>query len=306
MKNQIEIRQCITNQIIEALRAGTPPWRRPWTDLENSGFPTNIASKRPYSGVNPLLLQLVAQHRGYQSQWWGTFNQWQSLGGRIMKRPADVPPGHWGTRIVFFRPVTKKTVTAEGDEATDKFLVLREFTVFNLDQVEGECLDHLRPRPRSQSNFIDYEPADKVIAATGADIRYGGNRAFYSRSDDHIQMPFKATFESQHEWYATHFHELCHWSEKRLAWEGSYALGELVAEIASCFLASGVGIPQSDDLSNHHAYLQAWLKELEGDPKAIFKAATQASKAADFILSFSRPQQDEATDEGVAVEEAAA
>lgn len=298
MSKQDELRQKISHQMVKALRAGIPPWRKPWSDLENSGFPTNILTRRKYSGINPLICQMVAQRQGFQSKFWGTFNQFSGIGAKIKKRPADVPPGQWGTRLIFARPIVKNSVTAQGDEQQSKFFVLREFTVFNLDQVEGESLDHLRARPRNQSSFIDYEPAERVIAATHADIRYGGNRAFYSRTDDYIQMPIKESFESQKEWYATHLHELCHWSEKRLSWESSYAMNELVAEIGACYLASEIGVPQSDDLSNHNAYLGHWLTELENDPKAIFKAATQASKAADFILAFSRPPQDEAEDEG--------
>ena len=74
----------------------------------------------------------------------------------------------------------------------------------------------------------------------------------------------------------------------RLGWKGSYALGELIAEIGACYLCAQLGVPCSDDLANHTAYLAVWLKELEDDPKVILKAASQASKATDFILSFSR------------------
>ena len=138
-----------------------------------------------------------------------------------------------------------------------------------------------------------YEHADAVIEATGADIRYGGNEAFYRSGDDFIQVPFRHQFESAEAFYETSFHELCHWTEKRVGFdrsqaENTYALGELVAEIGSCFLMGELGLPTTSNLTNHAAYLESWLKGMNGDPKFIFRAAAQASKAVEFVLSFSR------------------
>jgi len=108
MPSQTEIRQRITNQIIEALQSGSlPPWRQPWASSPNAGFPANIASKRRYSGVNPMLLQISAQNHGFRSKWWGTFKQWESVGGRVMHRPANVESGCWGAAVIFWKPVEK-------------------------------------------------------------------------------------------------------------------------------------------------------------------------------------------------------
>ena len=75
-----------------------------------------------------------------------------------------------------------------------------------------------------------------------------------------------------------------------------YAAGELVAEIGGCFLASELGLPTGESLTNHAAYVQGWLKAMENDPKYIFKASAQAGKAVDYLLSFSRkPEPEEVT-----------
>ena len=141
-----EIRQQITNTIVAALETGgLPPWRQPWRSSRNSGAPVNVVSKKNYSGVNPLLLQIAAQHHEFQSRHWATFQQWKQLGGSVMRRPDDVPPGKWGTTIVFCRPVTKTETDPDGEETETKTgMILRSYTVFNIDQVEGEHLDHLR------------------------------------------------------------------------------------------------------------------------------------------------------------------
>jgi antirestriction protein ArdC len=193
-------------------------------------------------------------------------------------------------------------VTDDGEESTKTFPLLRYFTLFNLEQVEGENLEHLWVSNGSNSSPLcaDYEPAQKAVEACGAEIRFGGDQAYYLRpigqwpnhsGGDYICLPHSNRFTSPNEYFSTCFHELVHWSEVRLDWTGSYPLGELIAEIGGCYIASHVGNPVSGDLSNHAAYVARWLKELEGDPKAIMKAATQASKATEFILSFSRQHE---------------
>ena len=145
---------------------------------------------------------------------------------------------------------------------------------------------------------------DRAVAATGADIRLGHEHAAYHRPpSDHIVMPDEDRFENFPAYSETLLHELCHWTEWRTGWSGSYAEGELRAEVGACFLANALGIPNSDDLTNHSAYIQSWLKALENDPKFIFRAAAAASKATDFILNFSRPKEVEA-DAGELVESA--
>jgi antirestriction protein ArdC len=304
MPSQTEIREAITTQIITALESGSvPPWRRPWRIGKNAGAHANVVSKRSYRGLNPILLDLASQTHSFSSKWWGTFQQWKSLGGRVMPRPDHIPPGKWGTQVIFCAPVNKKVQNENGDLEDDRFFVLRLYTVFNVDQVSG--LDHLKAgQPDTDEGLtVDYQPADDAIAATGANIRFGGSKAFYSLSDDYIQMPPKVTFESLDEFYGTFLHELCHWSERRLGWdrkqkENSYALGELVAEIGACFLCRELGVPATDDMTNHVAYMANWLQAMKNDPRFIFTASAQASKATDFILSFSRKPENVPQEEG--------
>jgi antirestriction protein ArdC len=295
MPSQHEIREQITVKIVEALQNGTPPWRKPWSASKNTGFPTNIDSGRRYTGINPLLLEIAAQRHDLRSKYWGTFHQWDRLGGKIKKRPTDVPAGQWGCQIVLYKPVLKQELNKEtGEEKEIKYGFLKAFTVFNIDQVEGDHLDKYRSADvRTNTDFIDFEPAETAIAAVGADIRFGGDKAIYRRpiqpdSGDFIQIPHKHQFSQEKEYYATLIHELAHWSQLRLNWNGSYAEGELRAEISACYALTELGVPQSDDLSNHHAYLGSWLTSLQSDPRFIFRAASEASKVVDYLLSFSR------------------
>ena len=287
MSTQTDLRQRITAEIIEGIKTGNPIWKRPWASAD-PGRPANAVSRRPYSGVNVFALWALARERGYTSKYWATYQQWQALGGQVRRRPDDAPPGGWGCRIVYCRELTKTRDTDEG-ERVDRYKLLRSYTVFSLDQVDGAALDHLRYKPAAVPVVPDYQPAEHAIRATGAAIRFGGERAFYSQARDYIQMPPREAFAEVHEYYATAFHELAHWAERRVGWSGSYAMGELVAEIAGCFVCSELAVPQPGDLSNHAAYLAHWLREIEADPTALTRAAAQASQVCDFILGFGHP-----------------
>jgi len=297
----------VTDEIVSALRSGTRPWVRPWANLENTGLPTSVLSDtgRPYGGVNVLHLLLVSQARGYLSKYWGTFNAWRSLGFQVNKRPDDIPAGEYGVRCVFFKPVVKVTKDRNGQDEEERFLVMRDFVVFNAEVCTGSGIEEYLARPRNGNGFVDYKPAEDVIAATGATIKHGGNKAVYRIEQDYIQLPPKEAFSRTHEYYATALHELTHWSGhesrldrlNKLARFGSeaYAMEELVAEMGSAFLCAEVGIPASDDLNNHSAYLSSWLNVLERDINAVFTASAAASRAVDLIMGFSKaPEETEA------------
>ncbi len=295
MATQTELRQRINQQIIEALTAGAvPPWRRPWRDAPTAGLPANVLTRRPYTGVNPLLLQIATRRHGLRSQLWGTFQQWKALGAKVKPRPAHVPPGEWGCGIVFYKPMSRiESDPDTGEEKEHHFGFLRSYTLFNLDQTEGAQVE--MPQPPPETGFADHEPAETAIRATGADIRFGGGRAFYTRDGDFIRCPSKGQFTDLDEYYETLFHELVHWTEheSRLNWNREerghcYALGELIAEIGACYLAQELGVPHAENLTNHVAYVGSWLRGMKEDARFIFQASAQASRGADYILSFSR------------------
>jgi antirestriction protein ArdC len=280
MASQAEIRQQITNQIIDALKRGVAPWRQPWVNDANAGLPSNVISKKRYQGVNAILLGLMSMDQEYQSRHWGTFRQWKALGGSVRR-------GEMGMRIVFYKPLKRQQMKADGSTENVNIPLMKTFCVFNSEQTTLDGFqvqnDHEPPSYCSDA----FGEAETLIASTNADIRFGGNEACYYPQGDFIQMPHKSSFTTDSGFYEVMFHELAHWSEKRLGWEDSYAMGELVAEMSACFVAKELRIPQSGDfLDQHTSYLATWLTKLESDPRFIFRASTQASKATDFLLSF--------------------
>ncbi|MGA2033216.1 MAG: zincin-like metallopeptidase domain-containing protein [Thermoguttaceae bacterium] len=289
--NHADLYKRITDQIIAQLEKGVAPWQRPWASI-GGGLPTNVVSRKPYRGINTLLLWSAAEEHGYESNLWATYRQWGDvLGGHVNR-------GEHGTKIVYWN-VTTETMFNEstGEDEEHRRFFCREYTVFNLDQCGGEALSRFRV-VRPVRDFIDFQPAEKAIAATGADVHHGGNRAFFDTLNDRIQLPIKAAFDSEAAYYATALHELAHWTghESRLHridklarfGDRSYSAEELVAELAGAFLTAALGIPNERPLDNAAAYLGHWLEVLKSDNRAIFTAATAASAAADYILDFGR------------------
>jgi antirestriction protein ArdC len=317
MPSNSELRRQITNTIIDAIEnKKLLPWRRPWAGGTASGRHRNVQG-RAYSGINPLLLEVHAEKHGLTSRTWGTYNQWASLGLQVQKRPDHVRPGQWGATVVLYRPVKKaKTDEATGQKVEDQFLVARQFTVFNADQVAGPGVEKYQHRPITPTSGVstDFGPAEELLKATGAVIIHTGDKAYYRRptpegswpkhtEGDWIVLPPKEKFVSSGAYYETALHELAHYSEVRLGWDHrkhGYSYGELVAEISASYLSAELGVPQGEPLENHAAYLKHWLAGMKQDSSFIIQASSQASKVTDYLLSFVRGDE-KATEEEEAV-----
>lgn len=288
----------VTNRIVSELEAGRFPWVQPWgrSGATGPGLPRNATTGRAYSGVNILLLWGAAIEHGFPSQSWLTFRQALAKGGNVRK-------GERGTTVVFadrFIPKGEQERAARDGTEPGSVAFLKRFTVFNLSQCEG--LDAglaADPEPLPEREIIPH--AETLIAATGADFRIGGDKAFYVPSQDFIRVPPQPAFKEQINYYRTCFHELGHWSgaKHRLNRNLSggfgskdYAREELVAEMTSAFICASLGIIPT---VRHADYLAAWLDLLKSDNRAIFRAASQASKAADLILSSHAPQGEPAS-----------
>ena len=189
---------------------------------------------------------------------------------------------------MLYRPIDRTKIDSDGNEVDDSFFMMRSFRVFNADQTTLEQFQ-VSDEPGSAVPFERYEQAERLIDSIGADIRYGGSRAFYDSKDDYIQLPNRSRFDSSEAFYETSFHEHVHYTEheSRLNWDRAnegYAQGELIAEMGACFLMAELGLPVTNNLTNHAAYLKHWLKGME-DPKFIFRAASQANKAVEFLMA---------------------
>jgi len=282
MSGQARIYEMITERIITLLEQGAVPWRKPWSGGNCSDLPMNLVSKREYRGINVFLLLCM----GYSSRYWLSFKQAQERGGHVRK-------GEKGTPVIFWKCYEAKD--RETGEKKD-VPVLRYYTVFNLDQIDG--LD--APDAANQATYA-FEPiaqAERIIRdmPQRPTIAHGEPRAFYRPSADLINLPRPELFAQREEYYSTAFHELTHATghESRLNRRPSteihhfgdreYSQEELVAEMGAAFLCAEARIEQAV-IENQAAYIDGWLRVLKGSPKLVVQAAAQAQKAADFILA---------------------
>lgn len=271
----------VTARIIAELEKGAAPWVKPW---KASGADCNAFSGNPYRGINRLLLAMEMR----SSNKWATFKQWAAAGGSIRK-------GEKGTRIVFYKPLAIEE-QKEGETVTRNIAMLRQFVVFNAEQVDGIQFEPVTAPPEHER----FAACDATIARTGAVIRHGGDVACYVPSADLIRLPNMGDFEGAEHYYATAFHELAHWTgakhrlDREIANKYSsprYAFEELVAELSAAMLCSH---HQVTGELRHAGYIANWLECLRENDKAILKAAALAEKAFGFITNCAEAEELEA------------
>ena len=129
MSKQTETMTAIANKIADLMETNGTDWVKPWVSgAALSSLPINAVSNKTYRGINLLLLA------GRSTPVWATYKQWEAKGAQVLK-------GSKGTGIVFWQPVKRKD--AKGND--ESFMILRNYTVFNADQVEG--YDYEAPTP---------------------------------------------------------------------------------------------------------------------------------------------------------------
>ena len=285
-----DIAQDITNLIIAKIESGTLPWRRPWKKTGMGGAPLR-ANGIPYSGINRLYLWAVADSLGHGSRYWMTYRQAQELGGQVRKGESAEPS-------IYFNTTSKTEVDrSTGEEASRTIRFMRAYSVFNASQIDG-LPAHFYPDPVPEA---PPSPSQRAAAVASffdpipTDVRYGGDRAFYTPGGDFIQMPHRNSFTSEDGITATLAHETGHWTGhpsrlgrtfgKRFG-DKAYAFEELVAEQISARICYELGLP-AELHESHASYIEHWLEILKADKTAIITAAAKADQAFTYLAAFS-------------------
>jgi antirestriction protein ArdC len=269
----------VTARILAELERGAVPWVKPWSATPGANVPQNAVTNRPYSGCNVILLWL-SQGRGWSAPRFLTYKQASEIGGNVRK-------GEHGTKVYFVKQLVVKTK----DEDDRMVPMLREYTVFNVDQCEG-LPEHVRNGKGQRVRNPDSRDqlADEFLAATGAEIREGGE-AYYVPSQDFISLPRFEAFKGADLFYGTAFHELAHWTgpkhrlDRAEGMKGrfgdrAYAAEELIAELSAAFLCAEFAF---DGGLRHAGYIATWITLLRNDKRAFFTAASKASQAAEYL-----------------------
>lgn len=287
----------VAEALIQQLEAGTAPFQRPWKPGEQL-LPYNAHSGRRYRGANVLNLAM----QGRSDPRWITYNQAKSMGAQVRRGEKSTMVRYWQ----FDEDVPKldargnPVIGADGKPVKTK-VPLEKPRAFSAYVFNGEQIENMPPLPERnnvQEEWERHERADRIITASGANIKHvQGDRAFYRPSSDEIVLPERGQFETADRYYATLLHELGHWTghESRLNRDlknpfGSeeYAKEELRAEIASLMAGNDLGL--GHDPGQHAAYVKSWVKVLRDDPMEIMRAAADAEKIMNMVLSFERTQ----------------
>lgn len=277
-----DIFQQVTDVIVKAIEEGAGSYRMPWrTSGGVPHSPINAVSKKPYRGINVLILWATAQAKGYTSGMWATYKQWRELGAQVRK-------GEKSTHVVFWRFFNVEEQSEESTEHTSKRIPLaRDYWVFNADQVTG----YEKPEEKVLTHGERIGQAEEFFDSLQIDLRPGGNRAYYNPNTDAVHMPAFEAFKESLAYYSVLSHETTHWTgaAKRLNRDlkgrfgtESYAMEELVAELGAAFLCTELGLP-TDPREDHAPYIASWLTVLKNDKRAIFITATKAQEAVDWL-----------------------
>jgi antirestriction protein ArdC len=279
-----DVYEIITSRIIQKLEQGIIPWKQPWTE---AGIPQNLITRKPYRGINLLLLSSL----GYSTNYYLTRHQLEDIGGTV--KPDQKPE-----LIVFWKwPEDKK------DSPDKPKPILRYYQIYNVEQCE--LLDKFIPEgsPFHENNPIVACAEIVENMPKKPDIKSKENRAYYHPFFDYINMPKMEKFIDSESYYDTLFHELIHstghitrLNRKEMVYMKSmgadaYSFEELVAEIGACFLDSVAGMGNIH-FDNNAAYISSWINALKGDKRFIIDASAKAQKAVDFILNVQTPDNE--------------
>jgi antirestriction protein ArdC len=283
-----DLYQRITAEIIAAIEAGAADYRMPWHTLSRSGAPVNAGSSRPYRGINTLLLWCEAGRRGYSSNRWATYRQWNELGAQVRKSETS-------TTVLLWKPIAYSVDREDaGDQPARQRLLARAFRVFNADQVDSGDLQPAAHQPTPER----ITSAEAFFAAQPAAIWHGSDGAFYDRRADMVSMPSFDALVSAEAYYSVLAHELTHWTgaKGRLDRDLSgrfgsdaYAIEELVAELGAAFTVGYLDLACEPRI-DHAPYIASWLRVLRDDPRAILSAASKAQAAADYLIELADPK----------------
>ncbi len=276
------IYEAVTSTILASLRRGVVPWKKPWHTA--ASLPMNIATRKPYRGVNVFLLALAP----YTDHRWLSFKQAEELGGRVRR-------GERATMVIFWKQWEKPEDEDDKEGKRTVIPVLRYYCVWNVEQCEGlpvSKVEPLPPRPEHERS----RQAEALIQSMidPPRIEEKGDSAWYHPGRDLVRVPPLSSFHSADQYYGTLFHELAHAvghpkrlnrpgvADRQQFDAGEYSREELVAELTSAFCCATVGLDNSltEDAAS---YIGGWLQVLGNDPKAVVVAAAQAQRSADWI-----------------------
>lgn len=274
---KFDIYEMITNRVIEQMKNGVIPWKKPWFV---SGAWSRSTGKH-YTLTNQWLLP--------QGEY-ATFNQ-------LVKEGHKIPKGAKTYQVVFWKFLEKDTGEKDtaGEPIVERIPILRYYNVFNVAELG------IKPKYDKAVNGI--EKIEDIEAIKKGYIDRSGvlfhempsKEAYYNPRQDRVVVPLASQFNEVAEYYSTVFHELAHSTghstrlnrglEKNAKFGSEdYSKEELVAEITASSILCASGIETDSSFKNNTAYIQNWLSALKNDKHLLVSASGKAEKAFNMIM----------------------
>lgn len=286
MRKALEIE--MAQKIIDQMETAGTAWIKPWASRAASKD-HSVNSKRPYRGINVFLLGSAAAANGWTSNVWGTYKAWKTKGNPVAK-------GQRGTHIVFWKRMEGKSKTETDDNGDPKkfqFLLAREYTVFNSEQLTEPYIEGAEDVDVVTDVTAECPLAEEAVGLSGAVIEHGSDKACYIPSLDMIKMPDRGAFMTPTGYWQTLLHELTHWTGHKsrnardfsgMFGNDSYAFEELIAEMGSALLCGHLGVEVREIDDQHAKYLNSWVRQLKDKPKSVWTAFSKAQAAVDLVM----------------------
>lgn len=279
--------------IIKDLENGEVPfWQKGW----HAPLPENLATNKPYRGLNLIILNLVTESKAYKDHRWVTFKQATTKGYKIKKGAKGARIEYWGWNII----KNLKNEKGENIEVKEELVnpIIKYYYVYNVEEVEG-----VSKKAEGLEFFKSNDLIEKIINNSEVPIIFcSSKRAYYDSLSDKINMPNREYFKSENLFYSTVLHEMAHSTghksrlNRKMGGEKfckDYSIEELTAELTSMFLQQqlGIEISQNNELfNNHKAYLEMYIKLLKETPNILFKVIREAEKATEYILNMANKE----------------
>jgi len=273
------------------------PWERDWNTSGSDDFldQRNACTQRPYNYfLNQIYLSMEAEANGWGNQWI-TKNGIEKNGGTFKGSPTWIY-GWFYWEQVQTNEKGEVLKDSKGKDVKKSGYNFKTYRVWNTDQCEGLPT---KLQSTDEEDAVEYTPlegrvdnAEEYISNIGANVTFGGDRAYYRPSTDTIGMPTFESFKTVEGYYSTFTHELIHWTKtedrcKRKdnhASRKAYAFEELIAEMGAVYTMHNLGIKMDKRaFDNHCAYVDSWMKALDKDTRFIIDASMQADRAVKFL-----------------------
>lgn len=284
-KQKRDLHQEITDQMIAMIEANPKAWQSGLKGFIGS-IPLRHNFER-YQGINVIWLSMVASSKGYGSSIWMTYKQASDLGGQVRK-------GEKSTLSTFSKPVSfdDKNVPKGEEPRLVKYWLLRCYSVFNVDQIDGLPEKYYPVKPSSaDEKWANIDAGELLLKSSACEVKTINQTPHYAPELDFIGIPEKSVFSTANNFYATLAHEMGHSTGHKSRLDRvlqnrdkkAYAFEELIAELSAIFTCTRLGI--DGDTENHASYLKSWLRHLKDDKKFIFQASAQAQRVSDWLLA---------------------